>query len=107
MGNIFLPPHQGFRPLLDNLGGECDPAIEPARSLTQDNAEPNSVVTVSTRRTGAQREFEMSPRDDRTYFTQRAEKERQMAERCPDPAIAITHRRLAWEYERKIHEADM
>lgn len=41
------------------------------------------------------------------YFTLRAQKEHQLAERCKDPAIAITHRRLAWEYERKIQEADM
>jgi hypothetical protein len=44
----------------------------------------------------------MSNRDDTEYFIKRAATERKIADECADPAIAITHRRLAWEYERRV-----
>lgn len=48
----------------------------------------------------------MSP-DDIVYYTRRAETERRNAETSIDPAVAITHRRLAWEYDKRVQSAAM
>lgn len=41
-------------------------------------------------------------RDDYSYYRQRAQREREIAARCEDNAVALAHRRLADEYERRL-----
>ncbi|MDB5575598.1 MAG: hypothetical protein JWR80_774 [Bradyrhizobium sp.] len=41
-------------------------------------------------------------RDDIAYYKQRAEIERKRAAESADPAVAITHSRLAWEYDKRV-----
>lgn len=36
------------------------------------------------------------------YFKRRAREEREIADRCRDPAVARTHLKLAREYERRL-----
>jgi len=42
--------------------------------------------------------------EDCTYFTERAEEERQRAAVCEDNAAALAHLRLADEYNRRAQE---
>jgi hypothetical protein len=51
-------------------------------------------------------ELEMS-RGDIAYYMQRAATERKRAAEYADPAVAITHRCLAWEYDRRVQSAAM
>ena len=43
----------------------------------------------------------MTERDDYSYFLQRAQRERELAEACTENVVALAHRRLAAEYERR------
>jgi hypothetical protein len=40
--------------------------------------------------------------DDRSYFLNRASRERELAARCIDNAAALAHCRMADEYERRV-----
>jgi hypothetical protein len=46
-------------------------------------------------------------RDDIAYYTRRAETELRRAEESADPAVAMTHRQMAWEYERRVRCDDL
>ena len=39
--------------------------------------------------------------DDRPYFQQRAQRERALAGSCSDRGVALTHTKMAEEYERR------
>ncbi|MDG2534356.1 hypothetical protein P6144_11900 [Sphingomonas sp. HITSZ_GF] len=43
--------------------------------------------------------------DDREYFTLRATQERVIARACKDNAVALTHFRMADEYDRRAEKA--
>ena len=49
----------------------------------------------------------MSKRDDRAYYTRRAEIEHRIASESADPAVAMTHRQMAWEYERRLQIGEL
>ncbi len=44
----------------------------------------------------------MSNRDDQSYYRQRAQREREIAGTCEDNAVALAHRLMADEYERRL-----
>jgi len=43
----------------------------------------------------------MQDRDDRPYLLQRAQRERALAGSCSDRGVALTHAKMAEEYERR------
>lgn len=49
----------------------------------------------------------MASEDDREYWARRARQERESAASCPDPAIALTHTRMAVEYERRASQGEL
>lgn len=48
------------------------------------------------------RERDMIDRDDRDYYTRRAQHERAIAARSTDTMVAMAHCKMADEYERRI-----
>jgi hypothetical protein len=44
----------------------------------------------------------MSDRNDLDYYARRARREREIADKAPDAAIAAAHLELAREYERRV-----
>ena len=46
----------------------------------------------------------MSEREDRAYLLRRAREERDIASRCEDRAVALTHVRFADLYERRARD---
>lgn len=45
-------------------------------------------------------------RDDKAYFTLRAERERALADNCADSSAAIAHRSMADAYARRAIQAE-
>lgn len=72
------------------------------RALTWVVDEPVLPPKIGGSKLGATRGNDMINRDDHGYYTRRAQREREIAERSSDSMVALAHHKMADEYERRI-----